>query len=123
MRPGPLLLTCVLLAGCASDGTRPVEPGVDLYNPSGTRRAQAVQMVAASGDTAYVPELIALLDDRDETVRMQAHAALKQMTGHDTGYLPYEDRTARAEHVEQWRAWWALQDAGTPTPQAGDDGE
>lgn len=111
MRPPPFLLLCVLLVGCASEGTPPVQPDVDLYSPSGTRRAQAVQIVAASGDTSYVPELIGMLDDQDETVRMQAHAALKEMTGHDTGYLPFESRAERAEHVREWQDWWELQNA------------
>ncbi len=120
MRSGSLLLMVALLAGCASDGTRPVDPDVDLYSPNGNRRAQAVQLVVASGDEAYVPELIALLDDRDETVRLQAHAALKEMTGHDTGYLPFADRAARSEHVEQWKAWWAgrADSADTPSGEA-----
>ena len=116
MRSAPLLLAVALLAGCASGGTRPVDPDVDLYSPSGTRRAQAVQLVADSGDRSYVPELIGLLDDRDETVRLQAHAALKEMTGHDTGYEPFADRATRAGHVEQWRAWWADQaEAAAPS--------
>ena len=119
MRPPSLLVVCLVLAGCASDGTRPVDPDVDLYAPSGTRRAQAVQLVAASGDTSYVPELIALLDDRDETVRLQAHAALKAMTGHDTGYLPFAGRAERAEHVARWRAWWSAEQGGGPTTDGG----
>ncbi len=112
MRPPTLVLLSLLLAGCASDDTRPVDPDVDIYAPSGTRRAQAVQMVAAAGDASYVPELIALLDDRDETVRLQAHATLKEMTGHDTGYAPYMERAERAEHVARWRSWWETQQGG-----------
>lgn len=113
MRPPQLLLWCLLVAGCASEGPPAVQPDVDLYSPSGTRRSQAVQMVATSGDTSYVPELIAMLDDRDETVRLQAHAALKEMTGHDTGYRPYEGQIERAEHVRAWQAWWASQQDAT----------
>lgn len=107
-----LLAAWALLAGCASDAPRPVDPDVDLYSASGTRRSQAVQLVEASGDQAYVPELIAMLDDEDEAVRMQAHAALRAMTGHDTGYLPFEGRVERAEHIRRWQSWWAARAAG-----------
>ena len=119
----PLLLAGAMLlvsaaGGCASDeGPRPIDPAVDLHSPSGTRRAQAVQLVGQAGDHAYVPELIEMLDDRDETVRLQAHATLKALTGHDTGYRPFEDRAQRAEHVLAWQAWWAERDeAGEGAP-------
>lgn len=122
------LFVCVLLAsacspGCASDdGPRPIEPAVDLHSPSGTRRAQAVQLVAAEGARDHVPTLIELLDDRDATVRMQAHAALQEMTGHDTGYRPFEGRTARAAHVARWQAWWRDQQAQVAPATDGADG-
>ncbi|MDA1193790.1 MAG: hypothetical protein O2894_01260 [Planctomycetota bacterium] len=119
MRRGCLLLLFLGLAACASDGPRPIDPTVDLYSPSGARRAQAVQAVAAQGDRRLVPELIPLLDDRDETVRLQTHAALKELTGHDTGYAPYEGRAERGEHVRAWEAWWADQGAPTEAPREG----
>lgn len=119
----PLLLSLgALLAGCASDGTRPIDPAVDLSSPDGTRRAQAVQAVGVSGDTRYVSELIPMLDDPDETIRLQAHAVLRELTGHDTGYVPFGDQGERSAHVARWESWWAEQSADDPS-RLGSEGE
>jgi HEAT repeat protein len=102
-----LLLMALFVAGCASDGPRPIDPAVDLFSPSGTRRSHAIQQVARSGDTDYVPQLISMLDDGDETVRLQAHAALRELTPYDTGYVPFAERAERARHMQQWEQLWA----------------
>ncbi len=109
----PLVLgaLCLLIAACAgTDAERPVEPAYDLHHPDGVRRARAIQTVVAQGDRRWVTDLIELLDDDDEIVRLQAGAGLKQLTGHDTGYAPFLSRSARRTHIERWRAWWATQE-------------
>lgn len=111
-----LLAAGLFAAGCSSSGPRPIDPSVDLHDPSGTRRAQAVQVVAAGRDLRHVEELIVLLDDPDETVRLQAGAALRSLTGHDTGYRPFLPRAERQAHVESWQAWW--RDQGGVAPAA-----
>ncbi len=114
-----ILLIGVSLLGCASEGTRPIDPSVDLSSPDGTRRAWAVQAVGGLGDPRYVPELIPMLDDDDETIRLQAHAVLKELTDFDTGYLPFADRAERSAHVQRWEAWWAEQSAGSAPAAVG----
>jgi len=114
---------CVLLVGCAgTEAERPVEPAYDLHHPDGVRRARAVQDVAARGDRRWVPDLIELLDDADETVRLQAGAALRQLTGHDTGYAPFLSRAERREHIARWRAWWAEQTQARGGPDTAGSG-
>jgi HEAT repeat protein len=85
---------------------------MDLHDPSGTRRAEAIQAVLRSGDRSQVSTLIEMLDDPDGTVRLQAGAALHDLTGHDTGYRPYLSRAERRKHVEAWRAWWRGESGG-----------
>jgi HEAT repeat protein len=109
------LLLGVLLAACANDRPRPIQPVHDLHDPSSTRRVQAVAEVRRLEAREHVPALIELLDDEDETVRLMAGTALKDLTGHDTGYRPHADAAERRRQVEEWRAWWAGR-AGTGTP-------
>jgi len=113
-RPGRVVRTSALaaataaaLAGCGGDPPPPpLRPQYDLHHPSGSVRAQAASVVALRHDTSQVPGLIAALDDDDEAVRLSADAALREITGHDTGYKPYLPRAERRRHVELWRAWW-----------------
>lgn len=99
---GGLLL---LLAACASTDTpRPVQPEFDLHHPDALRRTLAIQDVAARGDRRWLPDLVELLDDRDETVRLQAGAALREMTGEDVGYQAFADQAARRAAQAAWRA-------------------
>jgi HEAT repeat protein len=108
-------LACLVLGACASDHERPIDPARDLYAPSGSRRARAIQAVAAARETGYVPELIDLLDDPDATVRLQAGATLRELTGHDTGYRPFMPRAERETQMQAWRAWWAAHGTGQAT--------
>ncbi|MDJ0520747.1 MAG: HEAT repeat domain-containing protein [Planctomycetota bacterium] len=99
---GALLL---LLAACASTDTpRPVQPELDLHHPDALRRTLAIQDVAARGDRRWLPDLIELLDDRDETVRLQAGAALRELTGEDVGYQAFAPAAERRAAQEAWRA-------------------
>jgi HEAT repeat protein len=96
----------LLLAACAStDAPRPVRPEFDLHHPDALRRTLAIQDVAARGDRRWLPDLVELLDDDDATVRLQAGAALKELSGHDVGYQAYASRSERLGAMAAWRSW------------------
>jgi len=107
----------ILLAACASTDTpRPVQPEFDLHHPDALRRTLAVQDVAARADRRWLPDLVELLDDDDATVRLQAGAALREMTGHDVGYQAFAGSEARHEAMAAWRAWLGPQGANRGGP-------
>ena len=107
----------VALAACGSTPQRPIRPEFDLHDPNPTRRTQAVSAVAASRDTSQVSALIILLDDEDEAVRLAAGKALRDITGHDSGYRASASPEERARQMEAWRVWWAAQKSGTSPTQ------
>ena len=111
-------LLAALAAGCANDRPRPLEPSDDLFDPNPTRRVQAVAEVRRTGATDHVPTLIELLDDEDESVRLMAGTALRDLTGRDSGYRPYATPAERRLQVEEWRRWWAAQPAAAPRKPA-----
>jgi hypothetical protein len=84
-----------------------VRPEFDLHHPSGTIRAQAVEAVVERRDTSHLLGLVDRLDDDDPAVRLAAGGALRDLTGHDTGYRPYLPTAERRRHQELWRAWLA----------------
>jgi len=97
----------ILLCGCASAPVvAPIKPETDLHHPDPGRRALAVQDVAGRSDTRYLPDLIELLDDRDESVRLVASGALTEMTGRESEYRAYAPRASRLEEMDGWRAWY-----------------
>jgi hypothetical protein len=61
------------------------------------RRAAALA-VELKGDRQLIPDLIALLEDRERPVARAAQAALKEMTRQDFG-----------EDSARWKTWWAAQ--------------
>lgn len=93
-----------LLAACASEAPRPVRPEFDLRDPSATRRLSAIATVERTSDQASVPVLIEMLDDDDDGVRMAAGAALKNLTGRDTGYRAFAPQEERRAQIATWRA-------------------
>ena len=107
-RLGLLVVLLPWLGACGSTPKpRPIEPGVDLHHPDPGRRALAVQQVAAAGDRSRVPDLIELLDDRDESVRLVAGGALTDLTGRAGSYEAFAPRAERLEAMAAWRAWYA----------------
>ena len=123
--PGPLvaalLAASLSLPACAQGGPRPIRPEEDLYDPSPGRRTDAVLTVAKTRDAAHVPALIELLADPDPAVRMATGATLRDLTGHDTGYVAYAPPDALRAQVLGWRAWWSGGgvEPAAPTPAAG----
>lgn len=75
-----------------------------------------MSVVAVSGDVAFVPALIPMLDDGDPSVRLAAGKALKDLTGHDSGYRASAPPEERRRQVEEWRTYWARR----PGAAAGD---
>lgn len=104
LRAAAPALLLLLLGACASTDTRPVQPEFDLHHPDAVRRTLAIHDVAARGDRRWLPDLIELLDDGDDTVRLQAGAALREMTGHDVGYQPFAEAAERRAAMDAWRA-------------------
>ncbi len=113
---GACALAFVLIqAGCGTPAPRPLTPEFDLRHPSATRRVEAVSATMAARDTTQVPALILLLEDDDDAVRLSAGAALRELTGHDTGYRAFAPPAERARQAAEWRAWWASR-GGAPAP-------
>jgi len=107
---GPLLLVCLgtgMATGCSSTSRpRPIKPGIDLHSPDPSLRALAVQDLATRGDHRYVPDMIELLDDRDDAVRLVASGALTSLTGRESGYRAFAPRAQRLEKMDAWRTWY-----------------
>ena len=103
---GLLLLLAALTACASTPPPQPIEPETDLHHPDPGRRALAVQDLAARGDRRYLPDLIELLDDRDEAVRLVAGAALTELTGREGDYRAFAPRAQRLEAMGAWRAWY-----------------
>jgi hypothetical protein len=74
------------------------------------RRAAALAL-AMKEEKQAIPDLIALLEDREATVVRASHAALKELTGQDFG--PFADAApeARAKAIAAWKDWWKKQHA------------
>lgn len=112
-----LALVLAALAACASDGgSTPIRPEFDLRHPDAGRRTDAIQEVARLRATQYVPDLIELLDDRDETVRLMAGGALRDLTGRDSGYRAFAAPEERRAQVLAWRRWYEARDAAHQAP-------
>jgi HEAT repeat protein len=75
------------------------------YEDREIRRAAALAC-AMKDDKSAVPDLIALLDDREALVARAAHAALKSLTGQDLGPAATASPADRARAVAAWKEWW-----------------
>jgi hypothetical protein len=74
------------------------------------RRAAAVASYMRE-ERSLVPDLIALVEDKDPVVARAAQAALKELTKQDFGPAPGATTTERAKAVAAWKAWWQKQSA------------
>jgi len=74
------------------------------------RRAAALAL-AMKEEKQAIPDLIALLEDREPTVVRASYAALKELTGQDFGPSAGALPEARAKAVAAWKAWWKKQHA------------
>jgi hypothetical protein len=85
------------------------------------RRAAALAC-AMKEEAAFVPDLIALLEDPQPTVGRAAHAALKSLTGQKFGPPARANAAERAAAVAQWKAWWDKQSKAGRNSGRGRDG-
>jgi hypothetical protein len=69
------------------------------------RRAAALAC-AMKDDKDHVPDLIAALEDKDESVVRAARAGLKSLTGKDLGPAPGASAAQKAAAVRAWREWY-----------------
>jgi hypothetical protein len=68
----------------------------------------AIAETVRSGDRSMVPELINLLDAKDEGVRFMAGTGLHQLTGKDFG-CHFATAEEREDVIIAWRQWWNKQ--------------
>lgn len=57
-------------------------------------------------DQAFVPDLIALLEDREDSVVRAARVSLKSLTSQDFGPLPGASTADRGKAVTAWKNWY-----------------
>jgi hypothetical protein len=69
------------------------------------RRAAALAC-AMKEDKAFLPDLIALLDDSDAKVVRAAGVALRSLTGQNFGPAVNATADERAKAVADWKVWW-----------------
>jgi hypothetical protein len=86
------------LAGCRHPGQHD-----QLGSANPLDRARAVVRAAEAHDVAAVHQLVDLLDDPDDAVRMYAIMGLRRLCGEDYGYQYYASPGARAAAVRRWR--------------------
>jgi len=106
----PILFLWPIALAAASGCTSTSEPAtgdlrLDLHHRDPRVRAQAAFRTAEAGREDLAEDLIACLEDRDDSVRFIAGIALKRLTGRDFGYLSYTDPRIRSEAAARWRAW------------------
>jgi hypothetical protein len=73
------------------------------------RRASALAC-AMKEDLTHVPDLIAMLKDRDAHVVRAAHTALKSLTSKDFGPADGASSEDRARSMAAWKSWWEQQE-------------
>lgn len=108
----------LLLSACANDRPRPLRPAEDLFDPNPGRRVQAVAEVRRLGAQEHVAALIEMLDDEDETVRLVAGTALRDLTGRAGPVPAYGTPQERRRAVEDWRRWASERPAPPAPPGA-----
>ena len=111
------LVVSICLLGCQGNrlGYRTFERDIQSSDPGD--RIRAIIYAANAGDRRTVPLIVDRLEDEDETVRMSAVEALKQITGRDYGYRSFDPPYVRAQAVERWRNWIAAQNTKPGTTQ------
>ena len=116
-----LLATCFLLplAGCM----RLAEDQGTLYEriqaKAAAVRLRACVEAGQTGNREAMPLLVDRLSDVDADVRMFAHMALKQISGKDFDWKPWDTEAARGHAVDRWRAWLAVQHQAHPPKAKG----
>src|SRR5262249_50320758 len=74
-------------------------------------RIAAIRACATKDDKNHIPDLIALLNDRQPRVAGAAHKALKVVTREDFGPTADATTAERDKAIAAWKAWWQKQSA------------
>ena len=86
------------------------------------KRIAAARLLADLAPPWTIPDLIAMLGDREGAIREHAARALQRLTGQqfgDAAYLcPTESPQAASERQRQWQAWWEPNQSRYPKPLA-----
>jgi hypothetical protein len=69
----------------------------------------AIQACNLQEDQAFVPDLIALLEDSESRVVQAARQGLQKLSGKDFGPLGGAGEAQRSKAVAAWKTWWARQ--------------
>ncbi len=115
LRAVVLALVWPLFAGCTIAPKR----FHDVSNPAPLVRARASTMGDGLPTGVVVPALLDRMNDADPVVRLTAHEELKQRTGRDFGFKPWDEPQPRAEAMSQWRAWWGQVTSASPRQVSG----
>lgn len=91
-----LAATWATLTGCGSPSAT---------SEASQDRITALTRLAASGDTADVPDVLPSLSSDDPLVRWTAQRALERLAGTTNGYDWAASRPDRQAAVERWTAW------------------
>jgi hypothetical protein len=87
------------------------------------KRLSAARLLADLAPAWTIPDLIAILGDRDGEVRENAAKALQRLTGQQFGDAAYlcatESSTAASQRQRQWQVWWGQNQARYPKPPTG----
>ncbi len=97
-----------------------VQSGDSADDPE--KRHVAANILSDVAPSWMVPDLIALLEDADPFVRVEAAGALARLTGETQGVTPESWADPGADHeqaVALWREWWALERSAWPARPAG----
>jgi HEAT repeat protein len=78
-----------------------------------TVRRAAVTVCRQRKLKTLAPQLIEMLDDRNEDVAKQVHEVLQQFASRDFGPKRGADHIQRQEAMAAWRDWWEQQEKQT----------
>jgi hypothetical protein len=91
------------------------------------KRERVARILADLAQPWSVPDLIELLGDNDNEVRLYAATALQRLTKQTQGYYPSEWRDRDLNSLkparEAWRKWWAENKKSYPDPEHIADGQ
>jgi len=98
------VILAVLAAGCMTREARLEQ----LRTDDPPAQTAAIAETVRAGDRSMVPELIDLLDAKDEGVRFMAATALHRLTGQDFG-CHFATAEEREGVIIAWHQWWDQQ--------------
>lgn len=111
-----ILAALVPLAGCSStaDPVRTGNPRIDLKSSDPVVVQMATRLVVALDDIESMPILISNLRHENRSIRLQSHAALRQLAKLEADQNPFGyswllENPAREKAVRGWEEWYATE--------------